>query len=456
MEILDFFKKSIFVSFFVLVVYTIILFIFIKYWRFGFVFICSTVFGFGLKYGELGYAVAFRELIKKGSLMRIRTLFVIFFVGTLLSGIITTSKAKALFNRDKQVRPNEQPIGISLLIGSFVFGFGMNLAGCCASGTLVGVGSGSIKAVVTFLFFICGSTVAMTNGIYNGYNKLPKFKKPTTVPFYVNLIILCALIVITYAIDYLKIKKYKKKVDDSDVTYLFKLFKIPINSEESSDNVNLEESAKAEENTKAEEKFQEKRNDFFKKLYFSMLLGAIIGFFYLCCGSMIGISGIFADFGGNFLKDLGLKVDRWDSFKPELKRDYFNKNIFNSDIYIMIGAFIAVSLKQKFGADQCKNVIFYIKAACGGFLMGIGAKMSYGCNIGSMTSGICSNSLHGYIWMIFCTLGVFVSIFLCTIMGIEDEKPKEPKDTKDEKKEALVDDSQENIDTNMEKELANE
>ena len=64
--------------------------------------------------------------------------------------------------------------------------------------------------------------------------------------------------------------------------------------------------------------------------------------------------------------------------------------------------------------------------------------MSYGCNIGSMTSGICSSSLHGYIWMIFCTLGVFVSIFLCTIMGIEDEKPKETKEPNDEKKEAFI------------------
>ena len=173
---MDFLKYSIFVSIFVLIVYTIFLFIFIDKWKFGFVFILSTGFGFGLKFAELGYAVAFRQLIKTGALMRMRTLFVIFFVGTLLSGIFTTLKANALFNEKEQVKPNEESIGVSLLIGSFVFGFGMNLAGCCASGTLVGVGSGNIKAIVTLLFFICGSTVAMTNSIYNGYTKLPKFK----------------------------------------------------------------------------------------------------------------------------------------------------------------------------------------------------------------------------------------------------------------------------------------
>ena len=431
MDIRGFLKYSIFASLIALVVYTTFLFIFIDKWIFGFVFIFSTGFGFGLKFGELGYAVAFRQLIKKGSLMRMRTLFVIFFVGTFLSGIFTTINADALFNKEEKVKPNEESIGVSLMIGSFVFGFGMNLAGCCASGTLVGVGSGSIKDIVTLLFFICGSTVAMTNAIYNGYSKLPKFKKPTSIPFYVNLILLLVLILITYIIDYLKIKKFKKKVDDSDFVYLINLFKIPVDSE-------------LIDNTKLEEK----GNDFFKKLFFSIFLGTIIGLFYLCCGSMIGISGIFAIVGGNFLRDLGINANNWDSFKDTLPRDYFNKNIFNSDIYIMIGAFIAVSIKQKFGLDQCKNFIFYIKAILGGFLMGIGAKMSYGCNIGAMTSGICSSSLYGYIWMIFCTLGVFVSILLCTIIGIEDEKSKEqkPKEEKpDEMNERLTVDSQENL-----------
>ena len=117
MDSKDFLKYSIYVSLIVLGVYTTFLFIFIDKWRFGFVFILSTGFGFGLKFGELGYAVAFKELIKKGSLMRMRTLFVIFFVGTFLSGIFTTSKANALFNKEEQVKPNEESIGVSLLIG---------------------------------------------------------------------------------------------------------------------------------------------------------------------------------------------------------------------------------------------------------------------------------------------------------------------------------------------------
>ena len=86
---------------------------------------------------------------------------------------------------------------------------------------------------------------------------------------------------------------------------------------------------------------------------------------------MIGISGIFAIVGGNFLRDLGINASSWDSFQNNLTRDYFNKNIFNSDIYIMIGAFIAASIRLNFGLEQCKNFIFYIKAVFGGFFMGL-------------------------------------------------------------------------------------
>jgi hypothetical protein len=53
-------KYSIFASLIILLVYTTILFIFINEKIFGFIFIWSTRFGFGLKYGELGYSVAFR------------------------------------------------------------------------------------------------------------------------------------------------------------------------------------------------------------------------------------------------------------------------------------------------------------------------------------------------------------------------------------------------------------
>ena len=41
------------------------------------------------------------------------------------------------------------PVGISLLVGSFMFGIGMQMGGGCASGTLYTVGGGSVRMLLT-------------------------------------------------------------------------------------------------------------------------------------------------------------------------------------------------------------------------------------------------------------------------------------------------------------------
>ncbi len=51
------------------------------------------------------------------------------------------------------------PIGASLIIGSFVFGIGMQLANGCGSGTLYTVGGGSGRMLVTLVLFIAGSVL---------------------------------------------------------------------------------------------------------------------------------------------------------------------------------------------------------------------------------------------------------------------------------------------------------
>ena len=38
-------------------------------------------------------------------------------------------------------------------------------------------------------------------------------------------------------------------------------------------------------------------------------------------------------------------------------------------------------------------------AIIGGLLLGYGARIAYGCNIGAFFSGIASGSLHGWLWL---------------------------------------------------------
>ncbi|WP_323156290.1 YeeE/YedE thiosulfate transporter family protein, partial [Pseudomonas oryzihabitans] len=46
-----------------------------------------------------------------------------------------------------------------------------------------------------------------------------------------------------------------------------------------------------------------------------------------------------------------------------------------------------------------------IAAVLGGLLLGYGARLAYGCNIGAYFSGIASGSLHGWLWLVAAFAG---------------------------------------------------
>ena len=72
---------------------------------------------------------------------------------------------------------------------------------------------------------------------------------------------------------------------------------------------------------------------------------------------------------------------------------------------IIFGAMAAAALAGKFAPTLrigWKNVA---TAIIGGLLMGYGARLAYGCNIGAYLGGIVSGSLHGWLWGIVAFAG---------------------------------------------------
>ena len=51
------------------------------------------------------------------------------------------------------------PVGVSVLVGAAIFGFGMQLGGGCGSGILFTVGGGSARMLVTLAFFVVGALI---------------------------------------------------------------------------------------------------------------------------------------------------------------------------------------------------------------------------------------------------------------------------------------------------------
>ena len=51
-------------------------------------------------------------------------------------------------------------------------------------------------------------------------------------------------------------------------------------------------------------------------------------------------------------------------------------------------------------------------------MMGYGARLAFGCNVGAFFSGIASGSLHGWLWFAAALAGTWVGIRLRPAFGL--------------------------------------
>jgi uncharacterized protein len=60
-----------------------------------------------------------------------------------------------------------------------------------------------------------------------------------------------------------------------------------------------------------------------------------------------------------------------------------------------------------------------LSAVIGGLLLGYGARLAFGCNIGAFFSGIASGSLHGWVWLAAAFLGSMAGVRLRPFFGLK-------------------------------------
>jgi hypothetical protein len=109
-----------------------------------------------LYHARFGFASAFRQLVAVGQGRAIRAHMIMLGSGSVLFAFLIVNGTG--FNGVK-LTPTLAPLSLSLVVGAFLFGVGMQLAGACASGTLFSIGGGSTPLVVTLFGFIGGSVL---------------------------------------------------------------------------------------------------------------------------------------------------------------------------------------------------------------------------------------------------------------------------------------------------------
>lgn len=164
-----------------------------------------------------------------------------------------------------------------------------------------------------------------------------------------------------------------------------------------------------------------KNNENYKKWFkdaFPYVVGALLlSFFqivtYASTGNPWGVSGIFANWGAWLFKALGGTVDNWYYFSSPGAQATLQGGLFRDpgswrNIGIIVGALLATLLASGFKIKKIKSGKQVVAAVLGGLLMGYGARIAAGCNIGALYSGIASLSVSGWVFAVFIFAGAIV------------------------------------------------
>jgi uncharacterized membrane protein YedE/YeeE len=90
------------------------------------------------------------------------------------------------------------------------------------------------------------------------------------------------------------------------------------------------------------------------------------------------------------------------------KLSFFNDPATMINVGLIFGALVSTLLASQFRIKNVKSSRQIVAAVLGGLLMGFGARLSFGCNIGALFSGVPSMSLHGWVFMVFIVIGAYV------------------------------------------------
>jgi uncharacterized membrane protein YedE/YeeE len=145
----------------------------------------------------------------------------------------------------------------------------------------------------------------------------------------------------------------------------------------------------------------------------AVLLGILNTANFAMTGSAWGVTSAFATWGGWLFEAVGGDVSTWNYFLNEkaakaLSSGFFSDGASLRNLGIIFGAMLATLFASEFKIKKPKKVRQVVAAIIGGLLMGYGARLADGCNIGAMFSAISALSLSGWIFAAFLLVGAII------------------------------------------------
>jgi len=362
-------------------------------WQKAALYLLGGALGLVLYHAAFGFASSWRRLVaeRRGAGLRAQMLMLALATAIFLPALAEGS----LFGRS--VVGAVAPFGVSVAAGAFLFGVGMQLGGGCASGTLYTVGGGSTPMVVTLVFFAGGSLA--------GSAQLPWWlglpKTTVSLPAELGLAGALALQLALFAAI-------------AGATALLELRRHGWLEEVRPGALTLPGKWSAWRRL-----VQGPWPLFAGAVALALLNGATLAL----AGHPWNVSFGYTLWGAEAAGALGLDVASWPFWtwpypKRALEGGLFAETTSVMNFGIIAGALLAAGLAGRFAPQRHIAPGTALAAVIGGLLMGYGARLAFGCNIGALFSGIASGSLHGWLWLVAALAGTWVGLKLRPRFGL--------------------------------------
>jgi len=356
-------------------------------------FIVGALLGVSLYHASFGFTSAWRVFIADGRGAGLRAQMLMLGIGVLL--FFPVLAGGTLFGNP--VSGLVSPAGTSVIVGAFLFGIGMQLGGGCASGTLYTVGGGSTRMVVTLAAFIAGSVIATAHMPF--WTAQPQLKPMSLVnvlglvpALVLNLVVFALIAAITVAVEK---RRHGRLVTDE---------------------------------------LRPVQGSRWLHGPWPLLAGAIalviLNFATLAlAGRPWGVTSAFALWGAKAATVMGVDIASWPYWTSKANAAALAAPVSHDvtsvmDIGIVVGAMLAAALAGRYSPVWRLPLRSLAAAVVGGLMLGYGARLAYGCNIGAYFSGILSGSLHGWLWLVAAFAGNVFGTRLRPLFGLEVERIK--------------------------------
>ena len=332
-------------------------------WRQASLFLVGAGAGLVLYHSAFGFTSAWRALIAEGRGGGLRAQMLMLAVTSVI--FLPLLADGQVFGR--LVRGTVAPVGISVLVGAFVFGVGMQLGGGCASGTLYTAGGGSVRMLVTLGAFIAGSVIGVLH--MPMWEAAPAFA-PTTLlsalglgpAMAASLGLFGSVALASVVVERRRHGTLEQKQTPSSILH-----------------------------------------GPWPLVAGALGLAAINVATLLLAGRPWGVTSAFALWGSKIAEVAGADVGSWPYWQSPARAAELQASVLEDitsvmDFGIVLGALTAAGLAGRFAPSWRVPMRSLVAAITGGLMLGYGARIAYGCNIGAYFSGIASSSIHGWVW----------------------------------------------------------